>query len=139
MDESRPPCAEDPITIALADDHAIVRRSGCRSTATTGCESCEAADAAQALDVVERARPVVLVLDLEMPGPAAAARRDPAHGKRGARADAAACPGRISPTRQTPAPRAACRCGRRPARSPRRRIGAILTARDRRTALTPLG
>ena len=58
------------ITVVLADDHPLVRR-GLRSVleAVPGlCVAAEAGDGLEALRVVERVRPEVLVLDLAMPG-----------------------------------------------------------------------
>ncbi len=59
-----------PITIVLADDHPIVRR-GMRALLESKADFAvvgEAADGLEAVRVVERLRPDVLVLDLMMPG-----------------------------------------------------------------------
>lgn len=59
-----------PIRIVIADDHAILR-AGLRLLVSTGPSMDvvgEASTAAQALDVVTRERPDVLVLDISMPG-----------------------------------------------------------------------
>ena len=62
--------AETPTTVVLADDHAVVR-AGLR--ALLGAEPDlrvvgEATDGVQAVQVVERLRPRVLVVDVMMPG-----------------------------------------------------------------------
>ena len=57
-------------TVVLADDHAIVRQ-GMRAVLEATAEFAvvgEVADGLQVLEVVERLRPNVLVLDLMMPG-----------------------------------------------------------------------
>jgi two-component system, NarL family, response regulator NreC len=62
--------APEPLTVALADDHAVVR-SGLRLLldAEPGLEVvAEASDVQSTLAEVERHRPDVLVLDLHMPG-----------------------------------------------------------------------
>ena len=59
-----------PITILLADDHAVVRiglralLSAERDVQVVG----EATDALQVVSLVERLRPNVVILDLMMPG-----------------------------------------------------------------------
>ncbi|MGH2823485.1 MAG: response regulator transcription factor, partial [Thermoleophilaceae bacterium] len=61
--------AIEPLTVVLADDHAVVR-SGLRLLLDSepGIEVvAEAGDVASALAEVERHRPDVLVLDLHMP------------------------------------------------------------------------
>lgn len=59
-----------PITLVLADDHAVVR-DGLRALLEAEGDLlivAEAADGLEALDLVRRHRPDVLVLDLVMPG-----------------------------------------------------------------------
>jgi two-component system response regulator NreC len=60
----------DPITVVLADDHAIVR-AGLRLLLEADDEIAvvgEAGDFPTAIEIVEREAPAVLVLDLGMPG-----------------------------------------------------------------------
>ena len=58
-----------PITVVLADDHAMFRRTLRRLLDVEGTISvvAEASDLPSAIDYVERRRPRVLVLDLDMP------------------------------------------------------------------------
>jgi DNA-binding NarL/FixJ family response regulator len=64
------------IRVVLADDHAMVREALAQILAESGCirVAGQASDGLEALDVAERARPDVMVLDYSMPrldGPAA--------------------------------------------------------------------
>ena len=58
-----------PITVFLADDHAMFRQTLCRLLEVEGTVSVldEAADLSSAIGQVERDQPRVLVLDLDMP------------------------------------------------------------------------
>ena len=60
----------DPITIALADDHNLVRQAlkTLLSTEPEFTIVADVGDGREALEVVERLRPAVLVADLMMPG-----------------------------------------------------------------------
>ncbi|BCJ68671.1 response regulator [Polymorphospora rubra] len=69
------PVAADPIRVALADDHALFRE-GIRELLSTDDGFVvvgEAATGDQAVAVAVQHRPDVLLLDVEMPGPGAAA------------------------------------------------------------------
>jgi DNA-binding NarL/FixJ family response regulator len=60
---------QNKITIVIADDHAIVRQ-GIRSLLEQEPDFVivgEAADGVQALDLIERVEPLVLVIDMSMP------------------------------------------------------------------------
>jgi two-component system, NarL family, response regulator LiaR len=59
-----------PIRVLIADDHAIVRKGLCALLATEpGIEVvAEAQDGSQAVAMVERAQPDVILMDLVMPG-----------------------------------------------------------------------
>ena len=73
------------ITVVLADDQALVRR-GFRLILETepGIEVvAEAEDGQQAVDAVRRHRPAVVLMDIQMPGPAGGpAHRRPGGGQR---------------------------------------------------------
>jgi DNA-binding NarL/FixJ family response regulator len=59
----------DPIRVVLADDHAMVREALAQILEESGCIHVvgQAADGSEALEVVARTRPNVLVLDYTMP------------------------------------------------------------------------